>query len=435
VTQFLKRHVLITATLCAYLCLGALFAIRIPAWQAPDEPAHYNYVAQIARGVWPRIEASDWDPNFPGIGPDQTVVGVPAISYQDHQPPLFYALGTPVFAITAGSLTWLRLVTLAISLIGVLACYACVLTIFPDRHALAALAATLYALLPQHVHLMSAYNNDALSEGLIGLTLLQALRLIRPVHEPGTRERLALGVTAGLALLTKAQAYLALPIAGLALLTAHWTDSRAWPLAFRRLLLGLGVALVIGAPLWARNIGVYGGTDFLGLQTHDVSVIGQPTTAQWIAQYGAADVLGRLLRTTFQSFWGQFGWMSVVNDRLYWIALLVTFLSAAAYLFWFRAGRRALSDAQSRQLTLLFVLLVMNLLAYAWYNQKFVQHQGRYLFMSLIPLGTAFALGWMHLARRVRIPEAAVHVAALAFFVALDAWLLLRVILPTMTPR
>ncbi|MDI6834774.1 MAG: MarR family winged helix-turn-helix transcriptional regulator, partial [Rhizobiaceae bacterium] len=31
-----------------YLALASLYAIRTPAWQAPDEPAHYNYIRQIA---------------------------------------------------------------------------------------------------------------------------------------------------------------------------------------------------------------------------------------------------------------------------------------------------------------------------------------------------------------------------------------------------
>lgn len=35
----------------------------------------------------------------------------------------------------------------------------------------------------------------------------------------------------------------------------------------------------------------------------------------------------------------------------------------------------------------------LTLLSYFWYNLKFVQHQGRYLFPALIPLGLAFALG------------------------------------------
>ena len=34
--------------LVAYFIVGGLFAINTPAWQAPDEPAHYNYILQVA---------------------------------------------------------------------------------------------------------------------------------------------------------------------------------------------------------------------------------------------------------------------------------------------------------------------------------------------------------------------------------------------------
>jgi hypothetical protein len=37
--------------LCLYLLtfvLATLFALRTPDWQAPDEPAHYAYIATIA---------------------------------------------------------------------------------------------------------------------------------------------------------------------------------------------------------------------------------------------------------------------------------------------------------------------------------------------------------------------------------------------------
>jgi hypothetical protein len=37
---------------------------------------------------------------------------------------------------------------------------------------------------------------------------------------------------------------------------------------------------------------------------------------------------------------------------------------------------------------------LFTLFSYAWYNIQFVQHQGRYLFTALIPIGLAFAVGW-----------------------------------------
>jgi len=50
-------------------------------------------------------------------------------------------------------------------------------------------------------------------------------------------------------------------------------------------------------------------------------------------------------------------------------------------------------------LTLLFVLTVGG---YLYYNLTFVQHQGRYLFPALIPIGLAFAIGWWQVMDRIK---------------------------------
>ena len=34
--------------LAFHLALGAGYAIGTPAWEAPDEPAHYNYIRHLA---------------------------------------------------------------------------------------------------------------------------------------------------------------------------------------------------------------------------------------------------------------------------------------------------------------------------------------------------------------------------------------------------
>ena len=39
---------LLPAIILIYLILGLLYALYTPAWQAPDEPAHYNYVQYLA---------------------------------------------------------------------------------------------------------------------------------------------------------------------------------------------------------------------------------------------------------------------------------------------------------------------------------------------------------------------------------------------------
>ncbi len=50
--------------LISYLVIGTLFAALTPAWQVPDEPAHYNYVRQLSAGIWPIIEIGDYDQGY-----------------------------------------------------------------------------------------------------------------------------------------------------------------------------------------------------------------------------------------------------------------------------------------------------------------------------------------------------------------------------------
>ena len=75
---------------------------------------------------------------------------------------------------------------------------------------------------------------------------------------------------------------------------------------------------------------------------------------------------------------------------------------------------------------------ILTLAAYLWYNTQFVQHQGRYLFTALVPIGLAAALGWREALRRERAwPLAAallVGAAALRLAGLLPNWPLLMLV-------
>src|SRR5436190_24389613 len=97
-----KNTVLILALiLIGYFIVGGLFAIKTPVWQAPDEPAHYNYILQVAHnGCCPKIEPGDWNAAYldqlkaAKFAPD-LLANLPTIQYEDHQPPLYYLLEAP----------------------------------------------------------------------------------------------------------------------------------------------------------------------------------------------------------------------------------------------------------------------------------------------------------------------------------------------------
>ncbi len=264
--------------LAAYAVIGGLYATRIPPWQAPDEPAHYNYVRQLAQtGAYPVIEMGDYDQALLSqkVAPPDARPSFPldAIQYEDHQPPLFYTLAAPVFVAFDGSLVALRLFTLLIGALAVTFTYLAVLEVFPSQPGIAAFAAAWVALLPQHVHMAASLNNDALSEALIALTLWLSARLVMVAGRgagageqgsegggavtrrapPASRRALVLlGIVVGLSLLTKAQAYLCLPVALAAVFMATHGRQPGRAVA-RDLGIVLAVGLVLGTALVAAQ--------------------------------------------------------------------------------------------------------------------------------------------------------------------------------------
>lgn len=382
--------------LVVFLAIGAAYAISTPQWQAPDEPAHYNYIKYIVEhGALPVLEAGDYDQAyneaFTRTPRDVQIRSIDPFRYENYSPPLYYMLAAPFYALTDGWLIGVRLFSILLGGALVIVAYLIGAEVFPDRLHIALGGAAFVAFVPQHVAMLSAVNSDALAELLIALCVYQSLRLFRS-PQPSQRAVLMLGVTLGLGLLTKATVYYtALPVVIVALI---W-HARLHALRTTHYVLVLVPALTLGALLWIRNLGVYGGFDMLGLARHNAIVVGQTTTAEWLAKYGFAGTLWRGLTTTFHSFWGQFGWMAVpMPDGTY---LVLGALSAAAvggWVWWLVAGCR-LQDARhiKPRGVVLGLLVVLTFGGLIYYNFTFVQHQGRYLFPALIPLGLAFTLG------------------------------------------
>ena len=72
--------------------------------------------------------------------------------------------------------------------------------------------------------------------------------------------------------------------------------------------------------------------------------------------------------------------------------------------------QRATGRLASHHVPMLLALsTILTIGGYLWWNLSFVQHQGRYLFPALIPLGLAAGVGWEKLtqARTARIAAAA----------------------------
>ncbi len=393
-----SANLILLVILIGYLALGVAYAILTPQWQAPDEPAHYNYVKYIVEhGALPVLVAGDYDQayneNFTRTPQNAQTLSIDPLLYENYSPPFYYVLAVPFYALTDGWVVGVRMFSVLLGGVLVVVAYLIGAEVFPDRLHVALGGAALVAFVPQHVAMLSAVNSDALAELLIALCVYQTLRLFRS-SQPSPRALLILGVTLGLGLLTKTTVYYtALPIVTVAL-ALH---IRRYASRLTQYAMIFVPALTLGALFWIRNLSVYGGFDILGLARHNAIVIGQPTTAEWIAKYGFTDTLWRGLTTTFHSFWGQFGWMGVpMPDSVYLVLGVLSALAVAGWVGWLsermkdETGRLKQPSPPTIILSLLVLLTFGGLL---YYNLTFVQHQGRYLFPALIPLGLMFTLG------------------------------------------
>ncbi len=400
------------AILIVFLVVGILYAVYTPRWQAPDEPAHYNYIRALATGEgFPILETGDYNQAYlsrltsEGFPPELSVA---TLEYEDHQPPLYYLLATPIYWLSSGSVIALRLFSLLLGGVGVVMVMAILREFWPEHAGLAWLGGGIIAFIPQFVAMMATINNDALTLALLWLWLWLALRYLRGQAGPGV-----LGGVLGLLLLTKSTGYGALLLTPLLIILR--LRRMGYPLrrGIREGGFILGPALVLGAVWWGRNIVVYGWPDVLGLIRHDSIVIGQPRTADWIAGAGLLPFLKDALRTTFRSFWGQFGWMGVVLDERIYLGLAIFSVIGVWGAGW-RLGMRLRNGLEARQrdgLLLLATSALITLTLFVGYNLTFVQHQGRYLFPALPLIGLTFAAGFDHLLDR----QLAVGTALLMF--------------------
>jgi hypothetical protein len=219
-----------------------------------------------------------------------------------------------------------------------------------------------------------------------------------------------LGVLVGLGILAKTAALISIPLILVAVVLA--TAPRPSAMLYRLSAIGYQLsaiflpALFLTLPWFVRNVAVYGGLDILGWTRHDAIVVGQLRTTDGLAQYGATRLAKDFLLTTFRSFWAQFGWMGVlVDERIYLLLALLCVIVSLGFLIYLARmirQRDTLSAYQKAALGLLALSAFLTLLSYLWYNCKFVQHQGRYLFPALVPLGLFFALGLLEILTKER---------------------------------
>ena len=442
-------QLLLAATLLLYACVQFFYVTATPLEKltlpdnlppgvpqkmlvglGPDEKEHFLYIRSLAdTGGLPRPDPAR------RTSPQQYV------TYQAQHPPLFYALAAllcRLFARLPPLSVWLLLrgfCTLCGGAVILLTAEAARLS-FPNRPFIALAAAPAAAFLPMFGYMTAMLSNEPLAMVFGACVWLQVVQLVRGSRRLTVRSGAVLGLTLGLAALTRLTALLWLP----ALAAACFACARrgGWHSLGRP---ALAFALCFGlllAPWLLYNLSVYGSPV---IRSFNRPLIGTSSLLNFVFDpYFSTSVQLTVLFYAATS-WGPF-WLTrytlpgSVHSARAWQYLFLALDAAIGASLWL-ARRRARRDEsppdwEGKLLlwgaggSVAFCLIVL-VQQEVWADWQVIFYAGRYL-VAAIPAGTLLLLtacdAW--LPRRGRAPRIAAAGLALALL-ACDAYTTNRV--------
>ncbi len=417
------------------LAFGLVYLAVIPPWGGPDEPRHYEYVRllhdknrlvswsdvdpkvvqEIIRSMddvnyW-KWGVSVWQRAKPGELP--TDFGqIYRTAHQLHQPPLAYLLYLAPFKLVAQSsinvqLYAMRLVSILLNVVVVLAAYVIGRELFPNDQSMALTLPVFVMLLPQHLFLHSIVMNDHLAEAaqawmfvLIVRTFRLGLSLPRVL---GVLLLLAIGIGA------KRTALYGLPILAFAFLVymfVHWGGGRLTNTqkSARLALTVIGACLMLVGLVYTWQ---WISANNLYLQDYIVRLFLFLPTEEFpfeldarVLEPAAFGLYASYLKDMFITTWGHFGWVNIqLGVRVYWGFATLSLASLVGVgLYAARDFPKLLNWQRATLLVFAGSILIGLATVIAFqvrlWNMEFQgAPHGRYLFPVLIPMAAFFLLG------------------------------------------
>lgn len=383
---------LLWAIVAVFMVFSLLFNFRTPVgrngyFHTPDEGAHIAYVRYVAEeGRLPRFEG------YRGAG------------YEAHQPPLYYTLAAQVWKmgkiLPIPPARAVRMLSMLFGILIVLTVHRIARILMADSPAVALASAGVTALLPMHIAICSAVNNDSLTNLLFALVLAE-FALLYSQPKPSRWLALRMGVWAGLAGLTKVTALLLIPAMVVGwLLVPRTRHTRVW----LGLLVSVGLALAMMFPWFVRNMQLY--DDPLLLKAFERTFAGTARAEQFL-KGGASmtEYLQLVAGWTYRSFWFAYGVPETAStglprflpDRVYLVLGMLHLLSLLGFaLAWWRE-REMFAEGVYRWWAVAGVLMLLVTGAFIRFILTYFQTQGRYLYPALAPIVLAFVVGWRSL--------------------------------------
>lgn len=243
--------------LCCILALHVILALiysHVTILKGgPDETAHFIYIRCLAL-----------QHEIPGLATTTVQSADSTISHEAHQPPLYYAVMAVPYALLNAlgcsvDTIWrvIRAIGAFFGVLWILSVYQLGRQVFGSRRG-GLFTAALVALIPTSAYMAGVVSNDIMECAWFGWALVY---IVRMVIDRGVDRRLSLllGLMMGLAVLTKAQGMVLVPIFLMGAIVAYRKDGRFnLKLAGSAVLTVLAAFIVFGGWWLARSYFIYG---------------------------------------------------------------------------------------------------------------------------------------------------------------------------------
>ena len=367
--------------------LSVLFALRVPYGAQfglnPDETAHHDYIRLL-------VENHGLVKFVPPATGTTLAEGAPE-PWETHQPPLYYLLCAPVYALSGGSIVTVRLVAALIQLVTIALAFRAARDLIPSRPELALGVAAFVAFLPTQAQLAGAINNDGLTT-LICLTVFWRLGLLVKSGQE-VRGAAILGALLGAGILTKLTIFQLFPVVMVAYAVAAGAKQLSWKQAATRCGIALGVALLIASPWLIRNTLLYG--DPLNLRIFPLTAGPAPATPETMARYGlvGAAYWRIVALRSFATFWFILPPNAIQPDLPRFC--LVVLIALGGIIGALREPEReGVANGERRVVLLGMAAVVLLIPFFVRFNLQFFQAQGRYFLPVLLPVALVCLVGW-----------------------------------------
>ncbi len=408
--------------LIAFFALGVAYSLATPAFEAPDELAHFAYIRQLVNGQ--------------GLPTSPMVIADDAPAQESSQPPLYYlsaALAVRLFAPdtsdfpvvvqrnpafpyifgtihhdnknlliherpeifpyegTVRALHVARWVTLLFGVLTVWGTYRLGIEVFPQQPAIGLLAAAWVAFTPQFLFISGAASNDPVAAALSAISLWATVRIMQRGFN--VRRAVGLGIALSLAALSKASAIGLIPLCLLAILWVNRSPSKVS--ARVKWMVLISAIVVLGSGPWYVHTWLTFG-DVLGTSTH----MAMPWARSIALSF--SDAVAKLPSATATSYWLAFGWGDILAPD--WIYLLLDGLMIVGLLgtigWWWSARRDPAQRVARASGLLLGAWTLVIVVALVRWIQLLDAAIGRLLFPAIAALSLLSIIGWWHWARR-----------------------------------